>query len=148
MPDFSHEAGHKFWKNYQDKLIYRVVAFMEGVEDWTVDGDASLEESLKKLETALDNVDNIDLQQEDNMIEAISFLKMGRLLNILMSMDMAYPGSAAKILMRAEEISSSNQDTAGLLLKRNAAFERLRLLGRMFSEERIKLVTQALEGAE
>ena len=65
-----------------------------------------------------------------------------------MSMDMAYPGSAAKVLMRAEEISSSSQDTAGLLLKRNAAFERLRLLGRMFSEERIKLVTQALEGAE
>jgi intracellular multiplication protein IcmW len=61
---------------------------------------------------------------------------------------MAHPGSASKVLMYAEENSLSGQDAAGFFLKRNIVFERLRLLSRTFSEDRLKLVAEALEGEE
>ena len=30
-------AAHEFWKNYDDPMIYRVIAFMETAEQWTMD---------------------------------------------------------------------------------------------------------------
>ncbi len=50
MPDLDLEAAHHFWYEYQDKSIYRVIAFLEGVEEgWVKDGDAELESLLKEL---------------------------------------------------------------------------------------------------
>src|SRR3990167_5982245 len=99
MPDLSHPAVHQFWYDYKDPMIYRVIAFMEGVEDWTIDGDPKLEAALKELGTVLDDIGNIDLQQEDKMIQLATHLKTGRGLRLLMCLDTAYPGAAAKILM-------------------------------------------------
>ena len=36
MPDLSHEASAKYWFEYIDPMIYRVITFMENVEDWTL----------------------------------------------------------------------------------------------------------------
>jgi intracellular multiplication protein IcmW len=66
----------------------------------------------------------------------------------LQALDIVHPGSASKILIHAEETSSSSFDPAGFFLKRNIVFERLRLLARVFSEYRLKLVSKALEGEE
>jgi len=145
MPDLSYKAVHDFWREYQDPTILRVITFMESVEDWTLDGDANLEEAMKKLADALDDIGEIDLQQENNMIEVLAHIKTGRGLRLLMCLDMAYPGAAAKVLMKAEEITRSQADHAGLFLRRNVVFERLRLLGRVFAEDRMKLVIKALE---
>ncbi|MDP1574766.1 MAG: type IVB secretion system protein IcmW [Coxiellaceae bacterium] len=145
MPDLSYKAVHDFWREYQDPTILRVITFMESVEDWTLDGDAELEQEMAKLATILDDVGNIDLQQEDAMIEVLAHIKTGRGLRLLMCLDMSYPGAAAKVLMKAEEVTRSQADNAGLFLRRNVVFERLRLLGRVFAEDRLKLVIKALE---
>lgn len=145
MPDLSYKAVHDFWREYPDPSILRVITFMESVEDWTLDGTSEVEEAMEKFATILDDIGNIDLQQEDNMIEVLAHIKTGRGLRLLMCLDMAYPGAASKILMKAEEISRSQADHAGLFLRRNVVFERLRLLGRVFAEDRLKLVTKALE---
>ena len=57
-------------------------------------------------------------------------------------------GSASKVLIYAEETTTGSQDPAGIFLKRNIAFERLRLLARVFSTYRLQLVARALEGEE
>ena len=148
MPNLSDAAVHRFWKNYDDASIYRVVCFMEGVEDWTVDNTPELEDAIEALGESLEDIGNIDLKQEDAFIELVANVKTGRGLRILMCLDMAYPGAAAKILMHAEQTTKSNDDTAGLFLRRNIVFERLRLLGRVFDQERVKLVQKALEGSD
>lgn len=148
MPNLSDQAVHRFWKEYNDPSIYRVIAFMEGVEDWTVDNDPALEEALDQLGETLEDVGNIDLKQEDAFIELAANLKTGRGLRLLMALDSAYPGAAAKVLMHAEDVTKSEDDTAGLFLRRNIVFERLRLLGRVFAQDRIKLVQKALEGGD
>ncbi len=145
MPDFNHKSVHEFWHGYQDQTIYRVVCFMEGVEDWTLDGDPEFEAALSRLATTLDDIGNIDLQLEEKMLELLAFTKTGRGLRLLMTLDMAYPGAAAKILMHAEKVSKSDRDVPGFFLRRNIVFERLRLLGRVFSAERTQLVLNALE---
>lgn len=145
MPDLSHEAVHQFWRNYQDRSIYRVISFMEGVEDWTQDDNPELEKAIEKLGTALENIQSIELGQEELVIELVTHLKTGRGLRLLMSLDQAYPGAAAKVLMYAEEHTRSEQDNPGVFLHRNIVFERLRLLERVFSPDRLKLVLKALE---
>lgn len=149
MPDLSHEASAQYWHEYPDPMIYRVITFMENVEEWTLDGDPSLEQALAELGHELDDIASIDLNlmnQEDKFIHLVGQLKSGRGLRLLQAIDTVHPGSASKILIHAEETSLSNQDPAGFFLKRNIVFERLRLLTRIFSEYRLKLVLRALEG--
>ena len=147
MPDLSSKASQEFWGGFQDPMIYRVISFMESVEDWTLDGDAELEKSMKELGDTLEDIGSIDLAQENNMVDMLAYIKTGRGLRLLMCLDTAYPGAAAKVLMKAEEITKSQKDNAGFFLRRNVVFERLRLLGRVFSQDRLKLVQQALEDA-
>lgn len=147
MPDISNKASHEFWKGFQDPMIYRVISFLESMEDWCRDGDPELESAMMELGATLEDVGNIDLGLENNLIDLLAFIKSGRGLRLLMCLDTAYPGAAARILMKAEEVTKSQRDNAGFFLRRNVVFERLRLLGRVFHPDRLKLVQQALEDA-
>lgn len=151
MPDLSHSASAQYWNDYPDPMIYRVVTFMESVEDWTLDGDPSLEEAIHKLGTELDDIASIDMSmlgQEEKFIRLVGNIKSGRGLRLLQAIDTVHPGSASKVLIHAEETSAFAQDPSGFFLKRNIVFERLRLLSRVFSEYRLKLVSRAIEGEE
>jgi len=151
MPDLSHEAAAQYWHEYVDPTIYRVVTFMESVEDWTLDGNPQLEEAINELGKELDSIESIDmgmLGQEDKFIRLVGNIKSGRGLRLLQAIDTVHPGSASKVLIHAEENTASSTDPSGFFLKRNIIFERLRLLSRVFSEYRLKLVTRALEGEE
>lgn len=151
MPDLSHEATSQFWKDYEDPMIYRVITFMEGVETWTLDGNDALEAVIKQLGDELDDISKIDLSalgHEAGFIRLACNIKSGRALRLLQAIDTVHPGSASRLLIHAEETSEHNEDPAGIFLRRNIVFERLRLLGRVFSEERFQLVLKALEGEE
>lgn len=151
MPDLSHEASAQYWHEYIDPMIYRVITFMESVEDWTLDGHPELEQAINQLGKELDDIEKIDmgtLAQEDIFIRLVGNIKSGRGLRLLQAIDTVHPGSASRILIHAEETSTGSHDPAGFFLKRNIVFERLRLLARVFSEYRLKLVARALEGEE
>lgn len=151
MPDLSHEASAQYWHEYVDPMIYRVITFMESVEDWTLDGSPDLENAINQLGKELDDIEKIDmgtLSQEDIFIRLVGNIKSGRGLRLLQAIDTVHPGSASRILIHAEETSTGSHDPAGFFLKRNIVFERLRLLARVFSEYRLKLVARALEGEE
>lgn len=151
MPNLSHEASAQYWSEYADPMIYRVVTFMESVEDWTLDGNPELEEAINRLGKELDDMQTLDmsrLNHEDKFIRIVGNIKSGRGLRLLQAIDVAHPGSASKILIHAEEKSMGSHDAAGFFLKRNIVFERLRLLSRAFSDARLKLVARALEREE
>ncbi|MBU0744399.1 MAG: type IVB secretion system protein IcmW [Gammaproteobacteria bacterium] len=144
MPDLSNKSSHEFWHKYPEPSIYKILSFMEGVENWTLDGDPELEKIINELGTTLDNIGNIDLQEEDDFIKISSYIKMGRALRLLQSMDAAHPGAASKILTHAEASAKNTENTSELFLRRNIVFERLRLLGRIFSENRLTTILQIL----
>ncbi len=148
MADLSIQAVHQFWAEYEDPSIHRVICFMETVEDWVQDGEPEVEAAIQKLGENLENIDNIDLGNEDDFITICTNVKTGRALRFMQCLDTARPGAASKLLIHAEESSEMSEDTPGLFLRRNIVFERLRLLSRVFSSQRLELVMKALEGEE
>lgn len=149
MTDLSLEASRSFWHDYPDPMIYRVIMFMEGVENWTLDGHPDVEKALAELAKVLEDVSKLDLDKlnfKDTLIQFCGHLKSSRVLRILQAFDVAHPGAAAKILVHAEETSQTVDDAPGLFLRRNVIFERLRLLSRVFSQERMSFISKALEG--
>ena len=151
MPDLSHEGSAKYWFEYIDPMIYRVITFMESVEDWTLDGNPDFEAAIAQLGKELDDIEKIDmglLAEEDKFIRIVGNIKTGRGLRLLQAIDTVHPGSASRVLIHAEETSISSYDAAGFFLKRNIVFERLRLLSGVFCQYRLKLVLRALEGDE
>lgn len=132
-------------------MIYRVITFMESVEDWTLDGNPEFEDAMEQLGKELDDIEKIDmglLAEEEKFIRIVGNIKSGRGLRLLQAIDTVHPGSASRILIHAEETSTGSNDPAGIFLKRNIVFERLRLLSRVFCQYRLKLVLRALEGEE
>lgn len=145
MPALDLPASHDFWKNYQDPMIYRVIAFMESVEGWTLDGDPTLEQAITALGNNLDKITRFELSKEEQFIALCAHIKTSRILRILQAIDTIDPGSASKILMYAEENNTPENPMAGLFLRRNIVFERLRLLARVFAAERFEIILKALE---
>jgi len=148
MPDLSHDQVHKFWKDYADPMIYRIVSFMEAVEQWPLDGDEQFEQAVEKFGAALDSLGNYEVGKSEETITLCCHLKASRSLRLLQSLDTSHPGAASKLLIHAEEQSQSHDDLPGLFLRRNIVFERLRLLSRVFSAERFTLILRALENED
>ncbi len=145
MPNLDLIASHEFWKNYDDPMIYRVIAYMETVENFTLDGNPALEPIIKKVGDALEPLTSFELGKENEFVALCAHLKTSRILRLLQMIDTIDPGSASKLLMYAEENNSPDNTMAGLFLRRNIVFERLRLLARVFSAERFDLVIKLLE---
>lgn len=145
MPNLDLKSSHEFWKNYDDPMIYRVIAFMETVEKFCLDGEPELEKSMQSLGEKLDELNSFELAKEDQFITLCAHLKTSRILRLLQAIDTIDPGSASKLLMYAEENNTPDNTMASLFLRRNIVFERLRLLARVFSSERLALVLKVLE---
>lgn len=145
MPKLDLASSHEFWKEYDDSMIYRVIAFMETVENFTLDGDEGLEKAINTIGEKLDALSSFELGKENEFITLCAHLKTSRILRLLQAIDIIDPGSASKLLMYAEENNSPDNLMAGLFLRRNIVFERLRLLARVFSQERLELILGLLE---
>jgi len=145
MPALDLQSSHDFWRNYEDPMIYRVIAFMESVEGWTLDGDPALEQAITALGDNLDKITRFELSKEEQFVALCAHIKTSRILRLLQSIDTIDPGSASKILMYAEENNTPENPLAGLFLKRNIVFERLRLLARVFAPARFEIILKALE---
>lgn len=145
MPQLDIPASHEFWKNYDDPMIYRVISFMETAEDWSLDGDPQLEQAITTLGENLDKLTRFELSKEDQFVALCCHIKTSRILRLLQAIDSIDPGSASKLLMYAEEHNTPEHPLAGLFLRRNIVFERLRLLARVFSPDRFEIVLKALE---
>ena len=148
MPDMTLEAVHAFWHDYDRRTLYRIVTSMEGIEEWAADADPKVENLLLRLGSALDEITSFELNDEATLIKVLANLRSGRALRLMQFLDVLQPGTASKLLIYAEEQSKDPNNKnryADLFLKRNLAFERLQLLGRVFAPERINLVLKALE---
>lgn len=145
MPKLDLQASHEFWRDYEDPMIYRVIAFMESAEEWSLDGDPALENAIDTIGEGLEQLTRFELGKEDQFVALCCHIKTSRILRLLQAIDTIDPGSASKLLMYAEEHNSPENLSAGLFLRRNIIFERLRLLARVFAPERFDLLLKALE---
>jgi intracellular multiplication protein IcmW len=148
MPDLSTEACHRFWFEYNDPAIYKAICFLESVEDWTLENTPQIQDALNQLGTLLENIGKVDFKDEALFVETSSHLKTSQILRMLQALDSAHPGAASKVLVYAEENAGNHETFAPLFIQRNIAFERLRLLSRIFSRSRMKLAIEAIESED
>lgn len=150
MPDLSLEEVHAFWHEYDKRTLYRIVTSMEGIESWAADQDPAVEDALLRLGACLDDVQDFELNDEASVVKLLANIRSGRALRLMQFLDVLKPGFASKLLIYAEENTKDNRKDkyAELFLKRNLAFERLQLLGRVFAPERINLILKALESQD
>lgn len=149
MPDLHKDAIHAFWDSYDRRTLYRVIVALESVEGWRLDENPEIESGLLALGQAIDmSGGDFDID-EKKMVRILANTGASRALRILQSLDIAKPGTASQLLMYAEEAGEEGKADADpyaqLFLKRNLVFERLQLLSRVFSPQRISLVLRALE---
>ena len=110
------KSSHEFWKNFEDPMIYRVIAFMETVEGWTKDGDPNLEAKMNLLGDELEKLSTFELEKEEQFVTLCAHIKSSRILRLLQAIDTIDPGSASKLLMYAEEHNSPDDIMANLFL--------------------------------
>ncbi len=100
--DLSHKAACEFWNQYSDKMIYRVVSFMEAVEFWTLDGNPQVEEAMEQLGKELEDLTNVSfekIKKQDLFVSIGNAIYSGRNLRLMQAIDTAQPGSASKLLL-------------------------------------------------
>lgn len=151
MPDLHTDAIHAFWDSYDRRTLYRVIVSLEQVEHWAVDQEPDLEPAFLELGRAIDMAGDFDItKREDQLIRILASTHASRAMRILQAIDQIKPGTASQLLMYAEESSEDKNNKIGdryakLFLRRNLVFERLQLLSRVFSPQRISLILKALE---
>lgn len=144
MPDLSVKGIEKFWHEHDNLEIYKIISIMESVENWSNTENAELDEALGVLGQVLDNIGYVDLKEENIFIQIANNLKIGHMLRVIQTLDIAHPGAVAKLFLFAKENSESAEDACGLFMRRNIVFERLRALARVFAEDRLNHILQVL----
>ena len=143
MPDLSLISCHKFWQDYPDPYVYKSICLLESTEDWTLDGQKEIEESIDTLANAFDVNNTFVIEDKESVVKLCSCLRMSRKLRIMQAVDQGDPGSASKLLAYAEANQSSSEHIR-LFLRRNIIFERVRLVSRIMSQDRLEIIKKAL----
>lgn len=149
MPSLLPKDVHEFWNSYPDPMIYRVIIFMEAVEQYLDRHDSEFTAALEKLGKELDDISAVNFNEfteKDLQIALAVQFKTGTALRFLHVLDTVHPGCASRLLTYAEENTLGEDDNNSLFLRRNVVFERLRLIARVLSPERFALTQKALEG--
>lgn len=146
MPDFSLDFCHDYWDMHSDPMVYKALCFMESLEDWAADQQPEVDEAVNHLGLLLENIDNIDLKHADEFINVAAYVKATRNLMLLQTLNEGFPGAVAKLVKHAEAEAHEN-NTYRIFLERHVLFERLRLLGSIFSPEASKKIKEILESS-
>ncbi|NBW56331.1 hypothetical protein EBR43_00820 [bacterium] len=147
MPDLSLESVHAFWHEYDHRILYRIVCSLEASEDW-IPEDPALDELIRDLGDVIDSTSSFSTLSQEIVINLLTSIKFTQALRIMHSIETKNPGFVSGLLIWAEEQKQKNPESqSAVFLKRNIIFERLQLLSRIFSQERINLLNRAQEQA-
>ncbi len=143
MPDLSLEGCHRFWQDFPDPYVYKAIALLESSEDWTLDGDPDIENAISDLAEVIAGSESYTTSEQEAFITICSSLRMSRKLRLMQIIDQGEAGSASKLLSFAES-NQNNSPNVSLFLRRNIIFERIRLVSRMLSPDRIEMMKKSL----
>ena len=143
MVDISLASAHDFWSGFSDPYVYRAIVMLESVENNMYDGEKDFEDAMAELGNALEDVPE-SFSNANELLSVLAYLRTSRYLRVLQAIDVSNPGMASRIIAKAEGSDQSNIP-AQTFLHRNIIFERFRLLARVFSTERLRIIAEALE---
>lgn len=146
--DMSTEATHAFFHD-RDPLLEAAIVGMESVETWTQDKTQSVQDTLQKLSDRVEDIDVDDITGsiQNKLIVLLGYISSGKAIKLLMWIDLNSPNFVAKTLAEAQMLSALdkiNEGAARLFVERFEVLERMHMLSRVFSEERLSIVEKVL----
>lgn len=145
MPDLSKETVHAFWHEYDPQILYKVVCSFEESETWIHYDDQSAQ-LISDLGDVMEKAANFDFFKQETLIKLLTSIKFSQALRVMQFMETKSPGIITRLLMWADEKNRNNQAEQYMVsfLRRNLIFERLQLLARVFSHDRLELLTKSI----
>lgn len=146
--DMSSDGSHAFFRE-RDPMLESAVVGMESVETWTRDRAQAVQETLQKIADRVEEMD-IDLiagPLQNKLIILLGYISTGKAIKLLMWFDQNSPNFVAKTLAEAQMLSALdklNEGAARLFVERFEVLERMHMLSRVFSEERLLIVQKVL----
>lgn len=146
--DMSTEGAHAFFRD-SDPLLGQAIVGMESVETWTQDRTAAVQKTLQDFANRVDEIDTdvITGQLQNDLIVLLGYISTGKAIKLLMWIDQNSPHFVAKTLAEAQMLSALdrlNEAAAKLFVERFEVLERMHMLSRIFSEERLTVVQKVL----
>ena len=144
------DDGIALFLHETDPRLLRAVERMENSERWAMDHSEEVHEALMSLATALDQLkfDELPMNIKDQFIQILGYCRTGRALRLLLWIGATYPQFVSETLIAAQTLqyskNSVNNKAAATLLDRFTSLERIQMLSRIFSRERLKMLTEVL----
>lgn len=145
---FSTEQVAQYWQEFPDPAVYQIIKSMESVENWILDNHKEVEKALEHLSQSLEIFKTrpaLVSKYKEEIIHILAYIKTGRALYFLHELEQIYPGAFANLISYAQEHCQHAGDAMSIFLRRSIVFERLRIIKRVFSTERINSVIKVLE---
>ena len=139
MADLSHKSSIEFWQSFMNGAVYPIIEFIEGTEHFAEENNANLAEDIQRVGQFLESATSLADDSEEHLVKICAPLYLSQKLRIMQLTDALSPGYATKMIKKAEEKALEDK-SCEIFLKRNLLFERLRIVSRIFTEERIQLV--------
>ena len=144
MPNLRQSIVEDFWQK-KDARMYRILSWMESMEDWMLDDNEDVANSIFVLANTLERAsrDNI-IEYSHELIQAMAYMSSPRALRLMEWFDEHFPdGLSVEITNQA--LQMKDDEHSALLLDRFNTLNRLSLLGKMFSPGRTKKIINLLK---
>lgn len=147
--DISTQGSHAFFEE-RDPALLQAIKGMERVESWTKDKYENVQDLLQKLSDRIEDLDIEELKgaQHNKLIILLGYISTGKAIKLLMWIEHNSPNFVAKTLAEAQMLSALdkiNEGAAKIFVERFEVLERMHMLSRVFSEERLAVVQRVLK---
>jgi len=137
-----------FWQK-KDKRMHRILGWMESMEDWMLDDNEDVANSIFALANTLERVSRKDvLTNSEELIQAMAYMSSPRALRLLEWFDQHFAGSGVSVEFTQKALSMKDNDSAALLLDRFNTLHRMSLLSKIFSPNRTKTIVTLMQQHE
>ena len=147
--DLSLEGTQAFFLG-RDPLLGKAIESMETVESWTQDKVAEVQATLQALADRIESIDSDDLKGDlrNKLIVLVGYISAGKAIKLLMWIEQNHPTFVARTLAEAQMLAvldKVNSGAAKLFVERFEVLERMHMLSRIFSEQRLLIVQKVLQ---
>lgn len=147
MPNLRRSIIDSFWQK-KDKRMHRILGWMESMEDWMLDDNEDVANSIYSLANTLERVSKKDvINNSEELIQAMAYMSSPRALRLLEWFDEHFPqGVSLELTQKA--LAMKDDDAAALLLDRLNTLHRMSLLSKIFNSSRTKVIINLLQQQE
>lgn len=148
MPNLRSSMIDSFWQK-KDKRMHRILGWMESMEDWMLDDNEDVANSIYALANTLERVAEKDIvNNAEKLIEAMAYMSSPRALRLLEWFDEHFKQGGVSLKLTQKALSMKDNDRAALLLDRFNTLHRMSLLSKIFSPARTKVIVSLLQQHE